>query len=139
MNKKSSAKWPLRMILFCFIFGSLLISSPKQRAKAVGDYSCEHLQSFCLYDCAVACDNDVDCYATCEAQCELDRNSCDVCTADDLPPDCDGAYEIPEPYPIVADFTMCMDNCGVCNFLPLAKRSACFVPCKADCIALYAN
>ena len=139
MNKMSFARWPLRVSLFCLIFGSLLMSSPKQRAKATGDYSCENLQSFCIYNCAVANENDIDAYRACEAQCELNLNSCNVCTADDLPPNCEGGYDIPEPYPIVADFTMCMDNCGVCNFLPLAERSACFVPCKVNCINLYAN
>jgi hypothetical protein len=138
MNKKPFAKRASRLILFCLLLVPLLISSPKQRVKADVDYSCENLYSFCVYNCAVATGGWDPEYTACRQQCEVMYMSCSTCDSFGEPPDCEDV-DIPEPYPVWADWTQCMDSCQACNSLPMIDRSACFVPCKANCLALYTN
>lgn len=137
MNKKSYAKWPCRLILLSLVLGSLLISSPQEKARADIAYTCPEYHNFCLYNCAVAHEGDPEAYTQCAANCEMMQNSCNACRLPGFPyDDCEGIFEWPEPWPVWTDFTMCMDGCQVCNTLPLAERSACFVPCKAHCLTL---
>ena len=138
--RKTFPPWPLRLSIFGVLLGLIFISSSRDKAKAYVDYSCENQYSFCTYNCAVACQADPACYASCRAGCQLNNNTCETCETHNFPPGCMDGVDIPEPYPVFADFSMCMDDCNSsCNWLPLAERSACFVPCKANCIALYAN
>ena len=118
-------------VLF-LVFGltPLLLSSPKQPVKA-SDYSCISLMEFCYYNCAVAHENNLQAYNACAAQCELNRNGCEVCTQYQLPPNCEGGFDdLPEPYPVVANYTQCMDNCMSCLWLPPAERYECWNPAR---------
>lgn len=135
--KKTSPRWPLRLLILGVVLGLVFISSSRDKARADITYSCEQQYGFCTYNCSVACYGDPQCYTQCRWQCEMNNNTCHVC--DNYPfLGCMGGVDIPEPYPVFADFSMCMDDCNTsCNWLPLGERAGCFVPCKANCIALY--
>ena len=137
MQKNSYAKWHRGLIILSLVLGTLLISSPQEEVRADIDYTCLEYFNFCLYNCAVAHEGDPQAYSACRANCEMTQNSCNTCRFSGIPDDdCEGVFEWPEPWPVWADFTMCMDACQVCNTLPLVERSACFVPCKAHCLTL---
>jgi hypothetical protein len=139
MTSKRSFTWTTRLLLLALALTPLLLSAPKQPVKAF-TYTCTQLMEFCYYNCAVANEGDATAYNACAAQCELNRNGCETCTQYQLPQNCSGGFEdMPEPYPVVANYTMCMDNCLSCMWLPPAERSECWSPCKVSCIELYGN
>jgi hypothetical protein len=141
MNNKSSSRSLVRslFLLLCLLSVPLWLPLEGPTARAFDDYSCQTNLGFCNYNCAVAHQNDLPAYQACAAGCNLQYNSCATCDFIGLPPDCEGGYDFPEPYPVVSDFFQCMDNCANCRFLPFNEIGACFVPCKAHCIATYAQ
>lgn len=141
MSIKSVSKCVFKVALFCLFVGALLISSPTEKVAADVPYSCSHLLSGCIYSCAATHGNDPEQYQICRAQCEMNLNYCNACDATGLPIGCEGGIDIPEPWPVFFDFTHCMDTCAeTCLTLEnLADRWPCYVPCKANCIATYAN
>lgn len=138
MNKKGSSNWPVRLLFLCLVSVSLLISAPQREARAVDD-SCTTMLGFCYFNCANAHPNNVAAYQACAAGCEMNYSFCSSCAFSGLPPDCDGEYDFPEPFPVVADYLQCMNTCAACKFLPLNEFGACWRPCKAHCIATYAQ
>ena len=136
----SSARWPLRLLILCVLIGLIFISSSREKARADVQYSCENQLSFCYYNAAVANEGDLTGYGESAGDCDINYLQCQACDRDGFPEGCMGGVDIPEPYPVVADYTMCMSNCAsACNWLPLGERGACFVPCKVNCIDLYAH
>ena len=139
MKQNRSRKWPFRVIALCLILAPLAISASKESANADG-WSCQGDLEMCIYNCAASYAPLLPEYQACRAQCEMQYNSCSQCDIISEPPDCDGGYDFPEPWPVFANFSMCMDDCNTaCNWLPLGERSACFVPCKSNCIETYGN
>ena len=138
MNK-SPSKCLIRLLVLFVLSAAFFVLLLEPKASAVDDYSCATNLGLCTYQCAVSHQNDLPAYQACNANCELNYNSCSSCAFTELPPDCEGEYDFPEPYPVVANYTQCMDNCANCLFLPLAERGACFSPCKIHCIEAYGD
>lgn len=138
MNSTSSSKWLIRLLILCVLSVALLFSLQEQEANALV-FSCGEDLNHCTFNCALAHQNDVQAYHACRMGCLDAYDACSFCTFNSQPPDCAGSYDIPEPYPVVANYTMCMDECANCLFLPLMDVGDCYTPCKVHCIETYAQ
>jgi hypothetical protein len=135
-----SIQWPIRLLVLCLVVGGFAVSASRERVKADG-HDCQHDRDLCTYNCAWANWGDLSAYNACLSTCNSSYDTCAACDFNGFPDGCMDSVDNPEPYPVVADYTMCMDNCySTCNWLPLGpERYACFSPCKVDCINNYAH
>lgn len=124
MLNKPLARCGFRIFTLAIMIGALAFLISTEKVQATED--CDTQYGYCIYNCVNLQGGD---YAECRMNCE---HSFEDCLAD-------GGDPIPAPYPVVSDYSQCMDTCLDCLSLPAEDRYDCYSPCKSYCIATYAQ